>query len=627
MSNKDKFVLRDGNLRTAANGRPGPKNFGWNNLGKCMCLQAESFTEFWLNPTKAPGGTVGILYGILFGVPKDGWRAMKIHEVMEVSPVHQQYYQITTKQKEDLEGKIKQGLAGIGQSVADLELVEHDIRKYVDYENDIKKAEGSDKEERKKSQMRLKAVFVDEVDHHTGGSRDGGPGRLSMAFMRNNNIMPTIVDDFMELNSDEDLEKEPRLKNLPTVEKRMLKAKYKAYEDWLKLFRSTIKTRMERMEQLKRSRDKTLDEYREWLKPYIVRHKFIEEMYQSKGNRLGRTTHPLRSQQNAVSFGDAVFWIWKPLYRAEDRVGEAQWTLKDERVQKIDPWSEQQLLYNFKHGLIADYPWITKKWIEEMLKKDDIKKRITRQEPYYNFFHLTYEKTLIRMPSGTEMEDGEFICSNYVFSINVMTAKVLEQFAMQQETENYVDDVLGTPIERRGFSEHTPVVGYAKKWGRYSLDEHFLKMLRDHHADYLEWHPALKKVKWDMLIDTGEAHGHGHGEHGGHGDHVPEKGDPKRLSKKEFYAAFGENKKDAEKKFYFVEQPQENEELSKWMERLGFVEPVKLHFFRPTGPYENTFKERVTKFYFKWADAKWSVILGMIEKRMNIAGTTTAGGH
>lgn len=626
MSHERKFVLRDDNLEKVAQGKPG--SWGYKNLGKSVCMQAESHQEFTLNPGKPPGGTVGILYGTMFDAIKDGWCVTKIMEAQEISPVHQQYYQITTKQKEDLEGKIKQGLAGIGQSVADLELVEHDVRKYEDYAKDLREAKSKDKEERKRAQMRLKSVFVDEVDHHTGGSREGNPGRLSMAFLRNSNIMPTIVDDFMEMESAEDVKKKERLKNLPTVEKRVLEVKYKAYEDWLKVLESTIKNRLERMHQLKRSREKTLDEYREWLKPYIVRHKFIEEMLQHDSLRKGFTTHILRSQGNAVSFGEAKIWFWKPLFMAEDRPIQAEIVAKDDRLKPMDEWAEQNLIFNFKSGLIADFPWITKDWVEEYVdnKKGVVKgtgpAKITKADPYYNFLLMTYEKALIRFPSGEEEEDGEFKCSNFVMSMNIMAAKVLEQKATEQDMENYVDDVLGLPKAGRSCAEGKTIVGYNKQFGKYRLDKDFLAA---RHHGYDEWHPALKDVKWEKLMEGYEDHAHGHDDHGpkhggGHGSEEK----PKWVSKKEFMAAFGDK---AKEKFYFVEQPMEmSKETKEKLALLGFAEVPEMHFFRPAGPYENTFKERITKFYFKWADAKRDSILKSIEKRMNIAGTK-AGGH
>jgi len=86
-----------------------------------------------LNFTGNLGAATGIFYSTMFQLRKWEFNVKKAGETIEVSPVHQQYYQLTQKQKEDLESRIKKGLASASQSVADLELLEHDLRKYQDF--------------------------------------------------------------------------------------------------------------------------------------------------------------------------------------------------------------------------------------------------------------------------------------------------------------------------------------------------------------------------------------------------------------------------------------------------------------------------------------------------------------
>ncbi|MCK4550921.1 MAG: hypothetical protein KAT91_03125, partial [Candidatus Aenigmarchaeota archaeon] len=224
-----KFVLADGELEETTG--QNPNAFGKNNMGPCFIVQAEDQQKIILNPTTAPGGIMGMYYSLMFELPKDNWNPAKPEETIEVSPVHQQYYQLVTAQKEQLEGKIKQGMASISQSIADLELVEHDKRKYDEFQEYLDELKSPDAKKKREANLRLKSVFVDQVDFHVGGTGQGA-GRLSLAFMRNNNIMPTVVDDFFRMGSLEDINT-GKLQDLPDVERRMLETKFNAYNQWL----------------------------------------------------------------------------------------------------------------------------------------------------------------------------------------------------------------------------------------------------------------------------------------------------------------------------------------------------------------------------------------------------------
>src|SRR3989338_5931805 len=85
--------------------------------------------------TGPPGSVAGIYYSLTFQLGKWEYQVHKADEWIEVSPVHAQYYQITQKQKEELEARIKQGLGSISQMIADWELVRHDERKYREFLN------------------------------------------------------------------------------------------------------------------------------------------------------------------------------------------------------------------------------------------------------------------------------------------------------------------------------------------------------------------------------------------------------------------------------------------------------------------------------------------------------------
>ena len=134
-----KFILADSNM--TANSAGGGATWGDVWLGKCIFTQALNQGKggttpagTYINPTGPPGFCQGIFHGMAFELGKDGWQGrLNVHEWMDISPVHPQYYQMTMQQRENLEARIKQGLASISQSVSDLELVDHDVRKYDEY--------------------------------------------------------------------------------------------------------------------------------------------------------------------------------------------------------------------------------------------------------------------------------------------------------------------------------------------------------------------------------------------------------------------------------------------------------------------------------------------------------------
>jgi hypothetical protein len=157
-----------------------------------------------------PGGT-GWWMSLMFQLPKWGFVAQQVSHSIEVSTAYAEYYATTIEQKEKLEQKIKAGFASLSQSVSDYELIAHDLRKYKDIlgfyrelaigEKKLKDAlegEGDEKiqgalDEIKEANHTFRAMFVDQVDVHTG---DG----ISLRSIAPR--WPTIIADFMKMKDD-----------------------------------------------------------------------------------------------------------------------------------------------------------------------------------------------------------------------------------------------------------------------------------------------------------------------------------------------------------------------------------------------------------------------------------------
>ena len=601
-----KFVLDDDVLKKTTKKGSG---FGNENLGPCMIIQAEDQENVLLNPTTPPGGIMGIYYGLTFELPKDNWKLAKPTEVIEVNPVHQQYYQLVTAQKEQLEGKIKQGMAGISQSVADLELIEHDKRKYDEFHSYLKALkDDTNLVKQREANLRLKSVFVDQVDFHVGGSGQGA-GRLSLAFMRNNNIMPTIVDDFYRMNSLKDLA-DGDLKALPNVERKMLETKFNAYNQWLDIFRSTVERRLSRVDQLINSRKKTLDEYKDWLRPIISRHRMIREMSDTAGGRGDLSTKFTHSQGGATSINQLITWVWKNMMIPDDRLYPRELEAMNE-LKTFDEWAQENLVYNYDTGLVCKYPWITKEWIENKAKSVEASQGFDSNKIYFTFSIIDLTKMNMKFASGAELEDGDFNVCMYVLSKNAMLVKLLELECIKEDLEIYIDEMLGikhkfetddikpkkskkkTKLEDGGTVEPQLKVplGYHKIGSKYVLHEDCEKSFKNELIKFFE-HVENNLKKYNK-IKSGKS------------------GKTKGLTKKEFFDTF------PVEQYHHVKHKKTNEKLDNLLHLFGIIS-IKNALFRK-GPYENTFSERITKFYLKFSGGRFGSILGMIKRRMKIA--------
>ncbi|NOR84495.1 hypothetical protein GQ473_00105 [archaeon] len=604
-----KFVLDDDKLKETTG--HGPNSFGGNNLGPCMIIQAEDQRNVLLNPTTQPGGVMGIYYGLTFELPKDNWILAKPREVIEVNPVHQQYYQLVTAQKEQLEGKIKQGMAGISQSVADLELIEHDKRKYDEFHNYLKALkDDTNSVKQKEANLRLKSVFVDQVDFHVGGSGQGA-GRLSLAFMRNNNIMPTIVDDFYRMNFLDDI-KTGDLCKLPNVERKMLETKFNAYNQWLDIFRSTVERRLGRVNQLINSREKTLDEYKDWLRPIISRHRMIKEMSDTASGRKDLSTKFTHSQGGATSINNLITWVWKNMMIPDDRLYPRELEAMN-KLETLDEWAQENLIYNYDTGLVCKYPWITKEWIEQKAKSVEASQGFDSNKVYFTFSIIDLTKMNMKFASGAEIEDGDFNVCMYVFSKNAMLVKLLELECIKEDLEIYIDEMLGikhkfenddikpeklkkkTKLEDGGTVELQLKVplGYHKIGTKYVLHPDCEKAFNDEKGIMTFFEHVEKNIKKYNQIKSTKS------------------GKTKGLTKKEFYDIF------PIEQYHHLKHKKTNESLENLLHLFGIIS-IKNALFRK-GPYENTFSERITKFYLKFSGGRFNSILGMIKRRMKIA--------
>ena len=396
-----------------------------------------------INVTSTLGATQGIYDSLLFNLGQNEYKILKVDESFHVTPSTQNpFYQNAKAQRGELERIISTTLTDIGNEVGQWQLLEHDVRKAEEMLNYFSESDGA----------ALKTMFVDQVDYYTGGGGAQGEGRLSMAFMRKSNIMPTIVEDFLSMASPDDLKEGGSLGKLPQVEKNFLKAKWSAYTQWKTLFKEGIDQRYNTVKSLSMSKEKYLEERREWLKPHVMQHKMLKNALSSEGGRAGTAGDFFDRPGEARSFTNQTIWLWKPIRfrhsinRVPDELYKSPKYVGKKGVKAYDYFIQEKFIYNPREnkngqteGFLGRYPWITEKEIEGYVKDRTTVSKLQAKlgvadlqedEWYYTAWTIDYNKCVFNvMVNGqpTPFEDGTWEINGYVATKNMMMMKLLER--------------------------------------------------------------------------------------------------------------------------------------------------------------------------------------------------------
>lgn len=455
--------MPQGRFPDSPDGKPLEDWFGprgkW--LGKALCVQPlEMYTK--INPTTPPGMLAGLWMGLLIQLRKWEYNGVKkMSETIEVTPAYAQYYHITLQQKEEIEGKIKAGLQSVSQSIADLELLKHDERKYrefLDYFGLVFNKDEEDenaawtKDAKKMDEHALRSVFIDQVDAHTGEG---------IAMRNIVSRWPTLITDFMRMNEETDVEKLRETLDVSRAEAVVLSSKNRLFQEWKKLFEPELKSRYRKIRELVASRDASIRSYREWVKPLIRRHKMLAEGLDTSPHSYDRDIY-FYSHSQAFAHNDVKVWAWRfytasEFYRSAGSERLATEQLEDD-IKPDDKWTRETLIFGKEYGLIRKFPWLTKEWVDTQVKEltsvnADL---MVRRKSYYAFFILDMSKTNGRFASGEEFEDADFYIHGVFMSQNVLLVKLLEMKAQEKEFDDYVDELLGIGKSSHA-DEHTKV--------------------------------------------------------------------------------------------------------------------------------------------------------------------------
>jgi len=397
------------------------------------------------NFTGAPGTATAIYYSLVYAMPKWGYNVVKVDENIDISPTHTEYYQMVMTQRQQLEGTIRAGLGEAAKAVADYELLKHDLRKYKEVLNYFAK----------KDEHSLKAMFIDQVDIHTG--------QMSMVQLAPR--WPTLIADFQRLTDKDDTPEGINKKyDLSKAEAVVLTTKNKLYVQWKDMFKEAAIERYQRIKGLAESRKMSIDEYQKWVKPYIARYKAMKVSGERKGSRSEAFTSFADLTGQATFSNYITVWAWKPMKPFEHRRAPIEKTGKF-AVDPEDPLVVGQFITSPKTGLAHPdhYPWLLNRapngkyeWrnIIDEVKDDWIhgRNQLDPKELYYFFFETVVQRYGARLKIG-ELEDITFTIRGMIMSQNVLLVKLVELKCREREVEKYIDEILGLRAEDKPIEE------------------------------------------------------------------------------------------------------------------------------------------------------------------------------
>ncbi|MBN2042191.1 MAG: hypothetical protein JW754_00130 [Candidatus Aenigmarchaeota archaeon] len=434
-------------------------------LGEAVVSPALIDQRTSINPVTLEGQSE-IIYNVwLYRSAKWHWNVYKADEFIAVTPAAPPAFVPLMSQKERLEGRIKSGMASAAQAVADYELLKHDLRKYRDILDFFKKAENESDEHV------LRSLFVDRVDAYTGE----GYSMITMA-----KRWPTIISDFIrmptKLDSPEEIMKEVKVSKAEAV---VLRTKNELYKEWKKLFFPDVKERYARIRNLLQSRERSIDQYREWLKPIVSLYKQIREQEEIQVPSAN-LHNPLVFANTPQGYVYAKLWMYKPIMPEE----MAKPIILQGQGYELDPYDDwvkkkcKILEKKYNVRIYHDKADMKKRENKEghnpyyIVARDFIKKiRMTgardkkgeilgahpgpifdERFAYYAFVDIDYECQYKKGSSGPMvMEDQYFHIYPFILSKNVMLLFHMEMAVKEKAFDREVEELIGLSKVEKGF--------------------------------------------------------------------------------------------------------------------------------------------------------------------------------
>ncbi len=223
-----------------------------------------------------------VYFGMIDFMKKKGYFVKKVTDWLEISPRSAFYQDMMTK-KSNIEQSLGRILPAVSDVRRDMELIKHDLRKL---ENVMSHFETKDV-------SILKSDFVDLVDAHSP---------ISMISLANSGRFPTIIVDFYKCRSASDVE---NLK-ISQGEKQIIRNKWQLFTEWKIRYGKDITGKVAMLREQLRSREASLKNYKETLKPYV---KALHRVKVSESSYSGMDDPSLiEGYQTSVAGVDLIMW-------------------------------------------------------------------------------------------------------------------------------------------------------------------------------------------------------------------------------------------------------------------------------------------------------------------------------
>ena len=436
-----------------------------NMIGEVMHGQPKEMAMI-LDFTGLRGSGSNIYHSFIYRAPKWRYTVRKADDFLFVSPVYADLYNITMGQKQKLEQAIKTGLTSAAQSVADYELMSHDSRRYKEIINYFVQAN------KDKDSHVLRSLFVDRVDAYTGEN-------YSMVTMARR--WPTIITDFIRMREEwDDIDTIRKELDVAAAEATVLKTKNKLFREWKTMFLPIVKERYARIEAMSQARLKSVNEYKEWLKPYIAKFKAMRETdEQNPASWVTSAFYTPGFGQSEALVGTRL-WVWKSIDITEARKPPAVYDEKNRNwnIYPYDDWVKSwKKLIEYKYDLKIEDEDVDK-LLEDAISKKGAQFEVPQMFPedtYYIFFDMNVLLSLLRTPppEGGETDNLMFYpLQAYIMSQNALLIYLLELYAKERAMEHYVDEIIGhESIEKEILEEVEAGFGPDKKgagsWSKF----------------------------------------------------------------------------------------------------------------------------------------------------------------
>ncbi|MCX6814814.1 MAG: hypothetical protein NTY20_04165 [Candidatus Aenigmarchaeota archaeon] len=389
-----------------------------------------------LDYTALRGSASNVFWTFTHRVGKMRYTIRKVDEWMEINPNYTELYNQMIGQKQRIEGAIKSSLASVAQAVADYELLKHDSRRYKEILDYFVKG--------KKDQHVMRSLFVDRVDAFTGEG-------YSLVTMEKR--WPTIITDFIRMKDEwEDVSEIRKDLDVSQAEATVLKTKNELYKEWKTLFLPTVKERYARIQTLVKARNRSIDEYKNWLKPYLAKYKAMKEGTEHKDWSYVNNAFSTPGFGTMDAWTYVRVWTWRPFQPVEAGKPEAMLEKKGKGF-IVDPYDD--FVRHWKKKIEKHYGvTISDKDVRDILA-DAINPREHEMAHYppmeaNALYYLLFDMKIILStmksppPEGAEMDNLMFYpIKIWLMSQNSLLIHLLELHARQKWMDRYMDEIIG----------------------------------------------------------------------------------------------------------------------------------------------------------------------------------------